>query len=199
MDMSLKQRLIGGAVIVVLAVIFVPMLLDGSGRKERLTRDVELPADPVFTFEQSGKQSGSSISGQGTTDGGLAVQPQPTIVTQPASAPRPESAKPESADKEPLSKEPAGKALESAKVAGLGSGKGWVVQVGSFSKENNALVLRDKLKAAGFKAFIEPGGDTAARVFRVRVGPQAERDEANDLQARLLAEQKLKGIVLSFR
>ena len=51
METTLKQRLIGAAVIIALAVIFVPMILDGSGRQESVALDVEVPPEPTFTFE----------------------------------------------------------------------------------------------------------------------------------------------------
>jgi len=51
METTLKQRLIGAAVIIALAVIFVPMILDGSGRQESVALNMEVPPEPTFTFE----------------------------------------------------------------------------------------------------------------------------------------------------
>jgi cell division septation protein DedD len=57
-------------------------------------------------------------------------------------------------------------------------------------------VLRDKLRAAGYKAFTEKGGDSRKPVFRVKVGPEPERNRAVAMQAKLKSREKLKGIVL---
>ena len=47
MDQQLKQRLVGAAVIFSLAVIFLPMLLDGSGNRGRMLKN-EIPSAPVI-------------------------------------------------------------------------------------------------------------------------------------------------------
>lgn len=44
----MQQRLIGAILLVTLGVIFIPVLLDGSGFKSRNTRSVEMPPEPKF-------------------------------------------------------------------------------------------------------------------------------------------------------
>ena len=74
---------------------------------------------------------------------------------------------------------------------------GWVVQIGSFESHDNAEQLRDKLRTAGFAAFIEPRkGKTT--VYRVRVGPEKRRSQAEKLQQELQAKQKIKGVIMHF-
>ncbi|MGH8502650.1 MAG: SPOR domain-containing protein [Gammaproteobacteria bacterium] len=53
MDISLKQRLLGGALLVAMAVIFLPMLFDGSAREEPVTLDMDVPPEPAYTFAPS--------------------------------------------------------------------------------------------------------------------------------------------------
>lgn len=62
----------------------------------------------------------------------------------------------------------------------------WAVQVGSFSRRENAFALRERLRRQGFAAFVEPviRGD-GTRAWRVRVGPEPTRQEAEALKARL--------------
>jgi DedD protein len=48
LDKSLQQRLIGAVLLVALGVIFIPVLLDGSGYKSRQERSIEMPAAPEF-------------------------------------------------------------------------------------------------------------------------------------------------------
>ena len=48
MDTPLKQRVVGAIVLVAVAVIVVPAILDGSGYKSRHARSIEIPAKPVF-------------------------------------------------------------------------------------------------------------------------------------------------------
>jgi len=75
---------------------------------------------------------------------------------------------------------------------------GWVVQVGSFEQRANANKLRDKLRHKGFAAFVEPRKDSHDKVYRVRVGPELKRPTAEDLQKKLLKQEKLKGIVMQY-
>jgi len=52
-DISLKQRLLGGALLVAMAVIFLPMLFDGSAREKPVTLDMDVPPEPAYTFAPS--------------------------------------------------------------------------------------------------------------------------------------------------
>src|SRR3954466_14939057 len=52
MDPALKQRLLGAAVLIALAIIFVPMFLSNSPQKqESTTVDLGIPAEPDHKFE----------------------------------------------------------------------------------------------------------------------------------------------------
>ncbi len=48
METSLQQRLIGAILLVALGVLFIPVLLDGSGFKSRNSRSVQMPPEPEF-------------------------------------------------------------------------------------------------------------------------------------------------------
>lgn len=48
MDKTLQQRLLGAILLVALGVIFIPVLLDGSGFKSRQGRSIEMPPEPEF-------------------------------------------------------------------------------------------------------------------------------------------------------
>jgi DedD protein len=73
-------------------------------------------------------------------------------------------------------------------------GTGWMVQVGSFSQQQNALVLRDKLRAGGFAAAIEM---TAEGAHKVLVGPVLNRAAAESTRDQLKQKFEINGIVLS--
>ena len=74
----------------------------------------------------------------------------------------------------------------------------WVVQVGSFSNESNALALRDKLRQGGFTTQVEKVRVSGKTHYRVRVGPFLERDEAEQKRNQLADKFKLSGRVLSY-
>ena len=49
MDQNIKNRLVGVVVIFALAVIFLPMILDGSGVRQAQQHDVVIPPQPLVT------------------------------------------------------------------------------------------------------------------------------------------------------
>ncbi len=71
----------------------------------------------------------------------------------------------------------------------------WIIQLGTFSSEQNALALRDQLRAKGYTAFVEKIKSGDSQLFRVRVGPELERARADALRDKLEKETKQKGIV----
>lgn len=72
----------------------------------------------------------------------------------------------------------------------------WVVQLGSFSSEQNAWALRDKLRNKGYHAFVERVSEGGKMVIRVRIGPELQRAKAEAVQQKLAKEMKIKGIVM---
>ncbi len=94
MNQQLKQRLVGLAVIFSLAVIFVPMLLDGPGPKEE-TLEVDIPPSPeIIPLPQ--KVEEQVIELRRETD---AIEPlQPRVVDEISDPVTVEAAVPQTAD-----------------------------------------------------------------------------------------------------
>lgn len=90
--------------------------------------------------------------------------------------------------------------LESAEpVAAAASrvAQGFAVQLGAFKDESEATALRDRLRKAGFTAYTERASTDAGTLWRVRAGPELQRDRAESLQARIRQSLKLDGIVVA--
>ena len=62
---------------------------------------------------------------------------------------------------------------------------GWAVQVGAFGSAAAAQRLVKDLQGAGYRAFVSPVTRSGKTLHRVRVGPEAGRDDANRLAERL--------------
>jgi len=73
-----------------------------------------------------------------------------------------------------------------------------VVQMGSFSSEQNALLLRDRLRKNGFATQVEKAIIDGKSRFRVRVGPFLDRADAEQSRKQILDKLTLKGRVLSY-
>jgi len=211
MDRGLKERLVGAAVLVALAVIFIPMLLDDS------------PSGP-------GPITGTNIPERPDAEDGFSsriipVKPEPVEVELPESrvaddaAAEPQTAEPvsqpppaEGGAEAPESDaatatEPSGDEQEPALTTAMpapetatdtGKPSGWVIQLGSFSQETNARELDEKLREAGYPAFVEPVTQSGKRVYRVRVGPEVMRGDAEKVRDKIATDFDIKGIVVSY-
>jgi cell division septation protein DedD len=114
-----------------------------------------------------------------------AAKPAATAAASPATA-----AKPPAASKaEPAAPRPAPSANAGA--------VGFAVQLSAPSVEADAIALRDKARAAGFSAFVQPVETEGGRRFRVRVGPVADRAAAGALQAAVAGKLGNKGIIVA--
>jgi DedD protein len=71
----------------------------------------------------------------------------------------------------------------------------WVVQVGSFGSEASAEALVAKLRLAGMTAFSEKVTSRAGTAYKVRIGPELDRDKAVALARKLKSEHQLDGFV----
>ncbi|BCO30975.1 hypothetical protein TspCOW1_10780 [Thiohalobacter sp. COW1] len=202
MDEKLKQRLVGAAVIVALAAIFIPMILegpdDGMGPigsnlppapeykvKDRL-EPLVLPPPPA---ESDSAPAAAEVpeapeAALPETAAPAPVEPEPEPTPEPEPAPEPApAAEPAPAPSSAAAPTPA---------------SGWVVQVASFSQQANAERLRDQLQARGYKAFVESASTGAGTTWRVRVGPVPERPAAEKLQGEIAKVFDLKGLVAEY-
>ncbi|RRU07326.1 SPOR domain-containing protein, partial [Stenotrophomonas sp. 278] len=108
--------------------------------------------------------------------------------------PKPEPPKPAvKPEAKPVAAEPAKPvAVPTAPAA---SSVGFAVQLGAFGKAEDANALRDKVRAAGFSAFVEQVRTDKGTLHRVRVGPVANRAEAENLKAQVASKVGVAGMV----
>lgn len=200
MDERLKRRLIGAAVLASLAVIFVPMLIEDEPPPGAGAPPGAIPPREDLTFKSE------------VLKGEIAV---PTDAPPPADGAEPTAAVPEppvepvaEPPPEPVAEEPppppvaAPAPVEKAKVpppqvakatppapkppvAAVPKITTWIVQVGNYASRDKADGVARQLRGKGLEVFVEPIGNPA--VFRVAVGPEAERRRAEALIPRIQA------------
>lgn len=73
----------------------------------------------------------------------------------------------------------------------------WVVQVGSFGSQENARDLVSRLREAGLSAFDETVQTDTSTIYRVRVGPYLDRDEALAVERSIADDMGIDGVVMS--
>ncbi len=189
-----KQRIVGAIVLVALAVIFIPMLL--SGKRDDVFSDFEqvIPPKPDALKNIKVLELENPIPPPALRDEVVSPVDETTPEAPPASK-KPAKAEVK-APTEPPSATPASTPAVK-KPAKKPAAQAWAVQVGSFSKRNNAMRLRDKLRKAGYRAYVEKVSTAKGVVYRVRVGPEIRRSKAESRRKAILEKFNLKGIVVS--
>jgi len=211
MEQRLKQRLVGAIVLVSLAVIFIPIILEGPG-DDWAPRNHGVPEPPRMDYgvdmdlalpqeEQAEREEADDASLQPETVAApmtAAPVPQPP---EPVTRPEPER-KPEpvaTTPATPVKPPPAPVVAPAARSAPHAlPPAGWYIQVGSFSQRLNAEGLRDRLQAAGHATQLQTINIGKAQVYRVLVGPAKTRSLAERQNSQLEKQQKLKGIVIEY-
>lgn len=204
MEPALKQRLLGAVVLIALAIIFVPMLFSGSGpRQDSATVDLEIPPPPSREFETR------VLSVDAVTQDPSRQAAQPAAASEPVTAvdtkapPRVEPLPDEPAAASASAELPTAAAPESSpakpatpeQVAAGKAAKGeFLVHLGVYASTKNADDLVASLKRGGFPAFSESVDLNGKPALRVRVGPYADRAEAEAARIRI---KQLKGDVPS--
>jgi cell division septation protein DedD len=119
-----------------------------------------------------------------------ASRPLPSNLPAQRASSRPAAA-PDKASKSRLASAapsiPAGSSARTPESAS-GSGEsasGWMVQLGVFASRANAEHLAQEMKAKGFRASVSGVTMGSRALYRVRVGPAADRAAAHELQGRL--------------
>ena len=187
MEQKLKERLTGAVVLILLAVIVIPLLLDDTRRPATGISATNIPEQPEERFTTRLipilEQDEVLPAGEATEDVPAPVEAEVADATEPATADEPADAAPD------METEVESKGLT-----------GWVVQVGSFAR-GNADNLNDRLREAGYRSYVvdEPvkAGD-GSLLYRVRIGPEVLRSEALKLKAELKKQMKLDGFVLNY-
>ena len=169
--------------------------LEREGAHERgASNDDGAVASPAV----SGASSGAVVAGTASTGTGAAESSAGAVASEPAPP------DPAPADSSPARPDPASAAggsdggSRNKQAGGAPAGGGWMVQLGSFAKSENARALRKRLQARGYPAFVESGSSAGDALSRVFVGPVPDRKQAQDSAAKLRREMGLEGIVMPY-
>lgn len=203
MDLSLKQRLLGAAVLIALAVIFIPMFLSEPAPDRPAGREfgeLAIPPAPDAEFQTrvlpvapaGAPLTEADTGGERLATVDTATAPPAEIATPeeaPASVPAARAAGEAPAKVPAAPEQPAGAAgrgpAPAAPAAGRAGSSGQYVHLGVYANAGNANELVASLKKAGFAAFGEPVQYQGKPATRVRVGPFANRAGADAARLRI--------------
>ena len=212
MNTAVQNRLVGTILVVALAVIFLPDLLDGQ---KQVQQDIQInipkPPAPLATHSlrevniENIKQqaalpvvvediiaddtdvvSDDSDTGIGT-DSDTQVTPE---IDNAVAATPPENIKTNlTASLENQTQRLQADPQESA---------GWVIQLGSFRHQKNVRELFDILEKAGYRTFSRPVETPSGILTKVFVGPEIDQEKLKAALPHLNEITKLKGRLTPF-
>lgn len=196
MKQGTKQRVVGTVVLLALALIFLPIIFDGEGSYQRtLSSRIPdppvmrvmpdpVPERPVIQADLTATNTPQSIDEDPRLDS-QSNQDQLEIPAEPIETSQPQVAE--------LTTPSVSPSLDDS-----GLPVGWSVRLGSFSNSNNARNLTQRLLADGYRAYSREINSSQGVLTAVFVGPQVERDKADQLKQELQDEFELSGIVVKF-
>ncbi len=206
MDQGLKERLVGAAVLIAVAVWLIPWVLDGPEAPVTPNgSSLQLPAaeEPMPMRTQT-LRLGDAEERAPTPASPVAPPPTTaaeTVAATPPATPEPEpqddagdagpeaavaAARPEPERVATPPPQPAPTAAVPPKAAAAATGD-WTVQLGSFGEEANARRVAQRAGTFGYKAEVSSVKSGGRTLYRVRVGPQKTRAEADAAASALRA------------
>ena len=180
MSSPLQNRLVGTLILVALAVIIIPGVLDGE-KKGPVEPMETIPLKPAVEEELKKPQTLSDI----TVAEPVNVQKEQLDIEKTA-----DSAAPINEDKnvEAPPREPSEYAVD---------GKAWVIQLGAFSQEESVKRLISQLQEKGFAAYSQKASGSS--LIRVLIGPDTSKTELERQLAPLKELTGLEGKVITYR
>jgi len=203
MDSALKQRLLGAAVLVALAIIFVPMFLGNAPPKpDSAIQNLDIPPLPERKFETRTLAVEPSGAAPATAAPPKPSDKLPTVDTKaPSTFEAPEAdkgvadktvadksvkapatdSKPAAIDTKPAPTEAKPPIAEPAAVPG---GR-FSINLGIYADQAHADALVAKVTKLGFVAYSEPTEYQGKSAQRVRAGPFADRAAAESARLKI--------------
>ncbi|MBT3196158.1 MAG: hypothetical protein HN842_11435 [Gammaproteobacteria bacterium] len=170
-QVDIKQRLVGGIVLVTLAVILIPFLMDDPHKEVKILKSnvPAWPEDPPLDVINIREDEFTSV-------------PNPTQLTrvdQPAATP-PVAA---SANTEKSAKP----IVPTFEVAPPSSGKQWAVQVASYSirKRKHALRFLKKMQDKGYKVKLSEVTQKGKKRLKLSTLPLSSHQAAKEMKKRI--------------
>jgi len=184
-ESQLKQRLVGIAVIVSLAVIFLPMILDGAGMIEKAEYKqnvIKIPPPPKVERREVDFDA-------------KAIELEKRL----KAIPKLSNNIVDIANRKQL-KAKSVKAVKTTQPINAKKkigGDSWIAQLGSFKDQNKAFKLQDKVRSYKIAAvFIQKIILKGSKSYRVRMGPFLYQKQAKSAVEKLRKKYKLKAVVM---
>jgi DedD protein len=207
---QMKQRIVGGIVIICVLAIFLPILLHKPKTEKLQQVPMAIPKPttvsemslqlPVQNGQQQAQDNTVATSTTATTPAQAVTTPaqklavaeqavvRPTAVAQPTTV--------HSAHKEApvVDHSINSRILQSA----ISTPQAWVVQLASFANQANASKLVAQLRQKGFQAYTRTSHFNRHSITRVFVGPEINQNKIQQVKQNLNKQFHLSGVVRKY-
>ncbi len=75
--------------------------------------------------------------------------------------------------------------------------KSFALQVGTFGSNENAGNMRDRMRKAGYSAFVHKSTVKGKTIYKVRIGPELERSALEKIKTKLKKSKKIDGYIVN--
>lgn len=190
-DDQLLARLIGAAVLLAIAVIVLPFVLDGAGSQHEYEYAETQPVQPERNVVERSYSSRQPL-------------PEPPVITEvqiekPRTAVLAESVE-KVAETTAVTQQSQGSGAATGSAGGVVEtfpiAEGWNIQVASFVKAANAQKLIRRLSSAGLPAYVNEVTGKSRNILRVFVGPIGNQIDALALKNRIDQEYRVESIMV---
>lgn len=197
MSSAIQNRLAGTAILMALAAIFLPDILDGQKQSNK-DQFVELPQRPSM------REVGEAQPFPTDEVKRQAIREVEIVNEQPVDEPASEmmtTQDMQASDTSTSASEDTSLAQETVIDTNPEQrlqSAGWVVQLGVFRHEKNVQELLGKLKSAGYRAFSRPVETSSGTLTKVFVGPDLQKDKLEKAVPHLNELTNLQGRITPF-
>ncbi len=201
-----RRRLVGAAALCLAAAIALPVIFDHEPHRGNEDVKVQIPSrdtPPAADHPRANGEIRQESRPDARADARVESKAEPKVEpkverkAEPRADAKPEPKAEAKAEAKAETKPEAKTEAKAARRDGKADGKPptadtgrFVLQIGAFSTEKGAADQMEKVKAAGLAAFTEKVRTQQGERIRVRVGPFASRDKAEQARGQL----KLAGI-----
>lgn len=193
---NIRNRVAGAVVLVSLAVILLPLILDGKKKNQII--ESYIPDKPnsgeiiLVNVEDSLKRDNSETVEQKEETASITIDAKDIVNDTAAEEVKPKEVKPEPPKVVENKPEPTRQNRPNYDKAGF------LVQLGGFSSIENAGNLVAKLNAAGFRAYSKRGKSDGKTIFRVFAGPYLQKSKAEADMKAMTKMASVKPIVVAY-
>lgn len=180
-----RRRLVGAVALVIAAIVILPMVLDSEPKQGSQEIDIRIPSE-----NSAGEFTPKIVPEAEVPATAVAEEPEPIaqqaeqteqVRSQPLPQPTQTAGKPVGKPAENRSDSKTKSSIEKPVAAAAA----FVVQLGAFSDPVKARQQQQNLTSNGINTYTENLNTDKGEVIRVRVGPFAAREEAEEMREKL--------------